>query len=114
MKSILQRYGRQDHSDDENDIEDYNELPRFPLKKMKHLILMEENLNNNIVRSNFIVYLLVYLYNNIIVLLDYCSSLNLKLMFVLGKYAFKNFENIKSVENNVRLLLLSNVFYLQN
>lgn len=47
VKKIIQRWGPHPDSDDEmDDEENYDELPRLPLKKYKHIILMCENLEN--------------------------------------------------------------------
>lgn len=54
VKSIIQRWGPQPRSDEEGDIEDYNELPRLPLKKIKQIILMEENWKNDVYKKQLV------------------------------------------------------------
>lgn len=53
VKSIVQRWGPQPSSDDEDD-EDYDELPLFPLKKFKQVILMQENIKSRVYKKQFV------------------------------------------------------------
>lgn len=52
VKSAIHR--SQNRSEDDDDIEDYDELPQFPRKTFKHVILMEENLKTDSYKRQFV------------------------------------------------------------
>lgn len=70
VKRIIQRWGPQPGSSDEMDDENYDELPRFPLKKVKHVNLMYENINNPSYKKQLVSFTLFSTHGNACVEID--------------------------------------------